>query len=146
MTWAQCTLRHWLKDKFLDSLGDPLVSQIVQLKVPNGPNPIWGTHGGQDTWNRVFLLSMKEAAWLVAGRRNVPWKEYEETRRSFTTPELVARNEAGAPAWWWLRSPGFGADFAANVSASGDLQGSGGRVTAASGGVRPAFWLAIPER
>jgi hypothetical protein len=47
---------------------------------------------------------------------------------------------AGA-RWWWLRSPGFDARYAALVSVDGFVLPDGTFVLDALGGVRPALWL-----
>ncbi|MDR3068574.1 MAG: DUF6273 domain-containing protein [Cellulomonas sp.] len=139
VTWGRCDLRRWLNGAFLESLGEPLVSRVPQVTVRNGPNPIWGTDGGPDTTDRVFLLSMEEAASYLAGKEP-DWTTYR-SGGSLWSEGLVARNEENETAWWWLRSPGYRPDNAARVSRGGDLYDRGDSVSASSAGVRPAFWL-----
>jgi hypothetical protein len=134
MTWARCDLRQWLNGQFLGSLGQPLASRAVRRTVVNGPNPAYGSPGGKDTEDQVFLLSLEEAAeWLCPkrGYRSICW---------FGSGKLIAKDEEDARAWWWLRSPGLTPGYAAIVGIDGDLYDIGYEVSA-SHGVRPAFWL-----
>ena|GEM_PF-207073 len=138
VTWERCDLRGWLNDAFFWSLGEPLTSRVVESSVRAEPNPTWGTAGGNDTTDRVFLLSMKEVAEYLVGNRNVQWKKFKgpscwlEVERGMDEDDKIT--------WWWLRSPGGGTRGAAGVDSHGKLYGHGFGVCA-SGGVRPAFWL-----
>ncbi len=42
---------------------------------------------------------------------------------------------------WWLRSPGFEADCAAEVSSAGNIYSSGNRVYYGLNTIRPAMWI-----
>ena len=53
----------------------------------------------------------------------------------------IAQDLGGSASWWWLRSPGFIPNNAANVSAHGRLYLNGYRVGWSGDGVRPALWL-----
>jgi hypothetical protein len=140
VTWAKCDLRGWLNDEFLSSLGDPLVSRVMEMMVRNGPNPIWETSGGEYTQDQVFLLSIEEAVSFLVGQKNVEWERYKNGGW-FTDQRLALMGETGKAAWWWLRSPGRNPDCAAYVFASGRVYDLGSTVSASSVGVRPAFWL-----
>lgn len=144
MTWERCDLRAWLNGPFLDSLGGPFRTRVVQKRVVNQDNPTWGTRGGNDTHDRVFLLSMREPARYLAGKDDVDWEKYRQGEWFGQQPDevgLVAMNEEGERAWWWLRSPGRSPGRAALVSDDGRLSELSGRVSWSSGGVRPALWL-----
>ena len=139
--WERCDLRDWLNEDFARSLGEPLTSRVARVKVHNGPNPVWGTAGGNDTTDQFFLLSMEEAADWLAGQKSVDWKKFKR-KGWFTSDKLIAKNEDDKIAWWWLRSPGYYPDDAAFVDYDGSLSGSWRvDVSWSGGGVRPAFWL-----
>ncbi|MCL2422791.1 MAG: DUF6273 domain-containing protein [Micrococcales bacterium] len=139
VTWRDCSLRRWLNDEFCASLGEALVSRVLTAKVCNEPNPVWGTRGGRDTKDQIFLLSMREAAVHFTGKEPDVWGDYRHT--FFSLGEKgAAKNIEGKRAWWWLRSPGHIPDGAALVDYGGDLLVTGFSVSS-SGGVRPAFWL-----
>jgi len=99
---------------------------LVQT-VKNASNSKYGIRGGNDTTDKVFLLSIEEAETSLFG---------------FT--DLLAAKDllTGEAVWWYLRSPGESVSYAAGVSATGliDYHGVAG-VEDPSGGVRPAMWL-----
>ncbi|MCL2467622.1 MAG: serine/threonine-protein kinase PknG [Micrococcales bacterium] len=144
ITWERCSLRRWLNESFLDSLGQPLASQVPVTDVQNAPNPAWGTDGGPATSDRVFLLSIDEAVRMAGeGPR---WKKRQRTRR-FDSHSLCAQEEHSDPSvrsepHWWLRSPGSGPFRAATISPRGSLSLAGTSVTTAVG-LRPALWLSL---
>ena len=143
VTWESCSLRHWLNNDWLSSLG-PLAARVAPVDLRNGPNPVWGTDGGGSTTDQIFLLSMEEAAALLTGNTDVEWKKYQGTQWFGQLPDeqgLAAADEDDESTWWWLRSPGDFPDFAAYVYAVGTVFDNGGPVSASKGGIRPAFWL-----
>ncbi|MCL2422496.1 MAG: DUF6273 domain-containing protein [Micrococcales bacterium] len=139
VTWERCDLRRWLNDEFCRLLGEPLVSRVLEASVPNDPNPVWGTHGGEDTQDRFFLLSMKEAAVYFTGEDSITCED--GGNRIFRLGDRgKATDSQGKSAWWWLRSPGHETTHAAYVYHDGNLDVLGYPVSV-SCGVRPAFWL-----
>jgi len=80
--------------------------------------------GGNDTTDKIFLLSIDEANAYFT----------DDSSR-------IAPNTMGDPAWWWLRSPGVAANYAAGINYGGDIAISGSSVSNGGGGVRPALWL-----
>ena len=106
--------------------------QVSQLK--NEDNLIYGTSGGEETKDKVFLLSIEEA------QRYFP---NDEARQCIPTPYAVA-NGAGfnielKTCWWWLRSPGFESFSAAGVDNDGSLLFNGYWVNIGSSAVRPSL-------
>jgi hypothetical protein len=142
VTWETCDLRHWLNGEFLMALGEPVWTQIAQVRVDNLPNPVWDIPGGHPTTDRVFLLSLQEAVQHLAGNPQVEWPDYKD--RVFQHDGLVARDENNQSAWWWLRSPGNDGGHAAFVRYGGSV-GDIGSVIDAAGGVRPALTIRIPR-
>ncbi|MCL2422793.1 MAG: DUF6273 domain-containing protein, partial [Micrococcales bacterium] len=141
VTWRDCSLRRWLNDEFCVSLGEALVSRVVTAKVRNEPNPVWGTRGGKDTKDQIFLLSMREAAVHFTGKEPDVWDDYRYMFLGLGE-KGAAKHKDGKRDWWWLRSPGRAPGLAALVRNDGYLNARGrGYVAWASGGVRPAFWL-----
>ncbi|MCL2422497.1 MAG: DUF6273 domain-containing protein [Micrococcales bacterium] len=139
VTWERCDLRRWLNGEFCTSLGGPLLSRVLTAKVPNEPNPVNGTFGSWSTKDRVFLLSISEAARYFTGKEPAAWQDYRGRFLDLGS-RGTAKDERGERAWWWLRSPGGNPDHAAYVSGAGHLDAAGSRVSH-PGGVRPAFWL-----
>ena len=137
VTWAECTLRKWLNGKFYDTaFNEEEKGRIALTEVENADNPEYGTEGGEDTEDRIFLLSLGEAERYF---------EDDEDRRAFPTEYAIARNvwvwEKTGTVWWWLRSPGDIGGIAAGVFADGSLLNIGPFVYYYWYAVRPALRL-----
>jgi tetratricopeptide (TPR) repeat protein len=116
ITWEQCTLREYLNGEFYSKFTEAEKALIADTKVVNADNSKYGTSGGNDTTDKIFLLSIDEA--------NKYFKD---------------DSERALDRWWWLRSPGTSIYDAALVS-SGTISVFGSSVNG-GGGVRPAMWL-----
>ena len=126
ITWETCSLRTWLNDTYLNcAFNEEERKQIVKTNVENEDNPEYGTEGGADTGDLVFLLSIEEA------------EEYF-TDEDSRIAEYFGDTEG---CWWWLRSPGFACDIAAYVNSDGSVSYYGLRVYNITGAVRPALWV-----
>ncbi len=59
MTWEDCALRAWLNDDFLNAaFTEAEQEHIAVTNVVNEDNPIFGTPGGNDTSDKIWLLSL----------------------------------------------------------------------------------------
>ena len=105
--------------------------------IKNEDNSEYGTNGGNDTEDKVFLLSEKEAETLFSNKEERIAKATEYAQKSG-----VYVNEEKA-AWWWLRSPGDDSDSAAVVPDSGGVGRNGDDVYRDDVGVRPALYLNV---
>ena len=139
VTWETCKLRAWLNEEFYDTaFGMEEKALIAMTKVGNEDHPMYGTNGGKDTEDWVFLLSIGEAERYF---------EDDEDRRTFPTEYAIARDayvysDLGT-VWWWLRSPGYHGRSAAEVSSFGALIYNGASVYNYKDGVRPALRIEI---
>lgn len=157
-TWADCALRTYLNGGFYDRFNTIDKSRIVPVVNTNSDNQWYGSTGGADTLDRIFLLSIEEAvcryfgdgsARLYSPKNN---QRYWFERKDEYNSKRIARLEPAKRGvwWWWLRSPGRVNVKAAYVHGDGNIgiQGnnilkgnlSDGRCT---GGVRPALWLRL---
>ena len=130
ITWENSHIRAYLNNDFLNTFSAEDRDRIVLTNVVNNDNPL-GADGGNDTIDYIFLLSIDEAhyffaepmsgsAFITYGRgTNKTWME-----------------------WWWLRSPGFEADHAANVCHDGNVYEWGDDVDYYVG-IRPVIWIEI---
>ena len=138
VTWADCTLRASLNGDFYNnSFSDVEKTKILMTHVVNSDNMAYETPGGEDTDDKIFLLSIDEAnRYFVA-----------DNIREATTLK-------GESIWWWLRSPGRLSYYAAGVHYGGEIDEDGNYVEEYSdfrdkedniiyyyGGVRPAMWV-----
>jgi hypothetical protein len=142
ITWAECTLRAWLNDTLIDELfsaGEQ--AMIPAVTVVNTGSPNYGTVGGDDTTDQLFLLSKAEV---------IAYFPEQADRQAQPTAYAVARgayiNETTGNTWWWLRSPGTRQIDASGVRADGRVSGYGSRdVYRPSGTIRPVCWVNITE-
>ena len=166
-TWATSDIRKYLNGEFYNSFSANDRSKIVQVTNKNPNNQWYGTAGGADTNDYIFLLSLEEVVKYFgdsgdfANRKGWYWIETEngwktelrDGRGSFINDEYNDNRKAymednsDAP-WWWLRSPGDYSNYAAYVYVAyvygdGFVYVGGVNVDADSGGVRPALWLSL---
>ncbi|MBS6463230.1 MAG: tetratricopeptide repeat protein, partial [Ruminococcus sp.] len=138
-TWENCTLRKWLNSNFLNEAFSADETAIIQSSyVIADKNPKYDTDPGNDTLDKLFILSIKEAMQYIDN--DEMWKC---VATKYTSKKRVAEKvvTVGSPAtcWWWLRSPGFDQSFAAYVDYYGAV--SDIPVYAGSAAVRPAMWI-----
>ena len=134
ITWEYCELREYLNGSFYDkTFNDTEKKNILTTKTINSDNPEFSTSGGNDTSDKIFLLSISEINEYMGNNA------HENIKNS-----MIARHiNTDETSWWWLRSPGIKNDFAAIVNSDGNVYAGGGGdgVGMDSGGVRPALWL-----
>jgi len=145
-TWEESDIRRWLNDEFYNQFSQRDQVRIAQTHVINHDNPWYGTAGGNDTTDHIFLLSLEEAAsWIGDGQwlRNGPPEPGVEYRIAFEQCISVRIAQFNIKAEsWWLRSPGANENAAALVSNLGTLVVDGNSFPAIAG-VRPALWLEL---
>ena len=140
-TWETSDIRHYLNNQFLERFSEADKSRILETVIINENNQVYGTNGGNNTSDKVFLLSIYEAL-LFFGEydkfdrhsycRSKPQKRIFENRVAYIN---------GFPSWWWLRSPGY-ANFIASVTCeNGIVRLDGYSVNISTGGVRPSMWI-----
>ncbi|MCL2002730.1 MAG: DUF6273 domain-containing protein [Oscillospiraceae bacterium] len=122
ITWADSDLRAYLNGEFLSSFSESDRARIAETSIINNDNPEYGTPGGNNTVDKIFLLSIDEALAYFAN----------DSAR-------IAYDSGGKAIWWWLRSPDH-AGYAADVDIDGSIY-SGYNFVDYNGGVRPALWL-----
>lgn len=138
VTWETSDIRQWLNNEFYTTAFNKAEKAKIQTSLTkNEDNSKYGTSGGNDTEDKVFLLSKKEAKTLFSNNEERIAKATEYAEKSG-----VYVNEEKA-AWWWLRSPGDYSDSAAEVSDDGWVDGNGDSVSISRDGVRPALHLNI---
>ena len=137
ITWENCTLRAWLNDTFLNSaFTDDERSRIQTVTVTADPNPDYDTDPGNDTQDRIFVLSLKEYAELFrsADDRLCKPTAYTIAMGAYVNSDL----NYCCP---WARTPGYEASYAANLYSDGDFYTSGDNVDSFIITVRPAMWI-----
>ena len=142
ITWADCSLRAYLNGEFYNSFNDSDRGRIVEVTNVNEDNQWYGTNGGDDTQDRIFLLSLAEAVKCFGDSGQLADRPFGENSINDQYNQNRIATFNGSASWWWLRSPGFDSTLASFVSDVGSLYMSGIDVNIHFyGGVRPALWL-----
>jgi len=160
ITWEGSTMRSWLNgfgasennegidysgagDSFIDTAFSAREeAAILTSTISSLDNPTYGTTGGNNTSDKVFLLSIQEATDPVLGF--VPSMPADSSRVAVNTDytaHFTATFGAGDPDYWWLRSPGYDDYYAAIIKEDGYIIVNGVSVTLTTTTVRPAFNL-----
>ena len=128
VTWETSDIRNWLNNTFYKkAFSEEEQGQILKTTVKNPDNTAYGTKGGKTTKDYLFLLSIDEASTYFT----------ETSERGATLAD-------GTSIWYWLRSPGFQEDDAANIGEYGNITTAGHAVYneyVTKGGVRPVMWV-----
>ncbi|MCU7651719.1 DUF6273 domain-containing protein [Acutalibacter sp. LFL-21] len=161
VTWEKSTMRSWLNgysaeqntggssgidytsDNFIGTaFSEKEQGAIADTTVVNDDNPDHNTEGGNNTTDKIFLLSIAEA-------NNGSYFANDSSRIATNTAYVAGGGEIGGNMlygvgeadYWWLRSPGDLDHRAAGVSVDGGVGGYGYSVRIAYLAVRPAFNL-----
>jgi hypothetical protein len=136
VTWNDSSLRKWLNTVFIEeafSLEEQ--ARIPSVKISNLNNPEFGTKGGRDTNDKVFLLSIEEFGRYMS----------DDGLKGFAKWSAYAWKQQGQVilgSAWWLRSPGEDETKAAGVNSINRLLTKGNVVNEIDdAGVRPVIWL-----
>ena len=159
-TWADSDLRAYLNDEFYNSFSAKDRARIAEVTNTNPDNQWFGTPGGANTQDRIFLLSLDEVvkyfgdSGQLANRPSEYVRQiddqYNENRVAYHVGGTYYYGNiwqdtytvgAGDPRAWWLRSPGGISYYAASVGGSGLIYSYGSDVIINEYGVRPALWL-----
>ena len=144
VTWETSTMRRWLNSDFVKTAFDTTEQKsLVATTVDNSElqgNSVWGITGGNNTQDRIFLLSYAEAN-----------NYFDSDKARLCQPTAYAKSQGVGVSFdgsdnclWWLRSPGFTQYFVAYVRRDGSLDGSLNNYTHAgrsNAPVRPAMWI-----
>lgn len=136
VTWETSDIRKWLNNEFYTTAFNKAEKAKIQTSlIKNEDNSEDGINGGNDTEDKVFLLSEKEADTLFSNDDEIIAKatEYAEESGVYVNEEKAAD--------WWLRSPGDYSDYAAEVLSNGWVFRDGYFVNRSTEGVRPALHL-----
>ena len=135
VTWETCSLREWLNSDFYDAAFIPEEKKVILDSVNMAyENPEYDTWAGNDTTDKVFLLSYLEARIYLSGA----------TRACMGTPycyDQGAFKGDNGNCQWWLRTPGSTSYVAASIFPGGSIVNLGYSVNDTNGGVRPAMWI-----
>lgn len=158
ITWADCSLRKYLNGEFYDRFNKDDKSRICPVINKNPDNQWYGIKGGEDTRDRIFLLSIEEVVCKYFGDSSSklynPGKNqrYWFQRKDENNGRRIARLEANKEQiwWWWIRTPGRVNVKAVYIHGDGNIGIQGNNILKGNiadgkctGGVRPALWLKL---
>jgi tetratricopeptide (TPR) repeat protein len=119
ITWEESTIRQWLNKNFMEeTFSEAEKNNIILSNVVNEDNAVYGTDGGNDTQDQLFLLSIDEV------------KEYTTLFPTYTSNS-------------WLRSPGANPSCVAFLSVNGAVMDYGYPANSDEITVRPAMFFSI---
>ena len=138
VTWETCTLRKWLNGSFINSaFSVDEQKQILSTTV----TPDYSTDPGNNTKDRVFLLSIAEAEKYFGSDST---RQCQGTVYCYAQGAYKARN---GNCWWWLRSLSsphsfnFDNRYAFYVFSHGKVSREGSSADYDRIAVRPALWI-----
>ncbi|MCL2063711.1 MAG: Ig-like domain-containing protein [Candidatus Cloacimonetes bacterium] len=146
ISWADSNLREYLNGEFYNSnvFSDEDRSRIVEVTNINEDNQWYETTGGENTQDKIFLLSISEIVQYFGDSgqlENRPPGAYLIDDQY--NPNRIAFNQnGGISSRWWLRSPGRATTRAAAVIEEGKISMMGG-ATNRTYAVRPALWIEL---
>jgi len=148
ITWADCTLRKFLNEDFYNTISESDRSRILETQLQNKNNPWFGTNGGRDTTDKIFLLGIDEVVKYFGDSGQLKEKNPNSTyfiNDNFNSIRASV-NEDNLASSWWLRTPGNNPKFAVCVTIEGRIAVSGDFVNRDYffvGGYRPAMWITL---
>lgn len=140
VTWEKSQIREFLNNDFYNkSFSDKEKKMILDTNVENNSNSLYNIKAGNDTKDKIFLLSIDEI--------NEHLPEYDKAKTAGT--EYAKANDlwiskattSEGLSVWWLRSPGQYESYASLVNAGGAVGFSGDNVAEEGNGIRPAMWV-----
>lgn len=149
ITWKYCSLRKWLNSKFLKTAftAEERV-RIPTVVLSNPDNPVFGTDGGGNTRDRVFLLSVDEILEYYTFEE---WNEDEQRGWWGYSQDLIIEatpyaEDAGVfvkngGSIMWTRSPAASSFFVTDVNDKGCISSGGLGTLDYFVGVRPAIYI-----
>lgn len=158
ITWADCSLRKYLNCEFYQRFTTDERERIVPVINKNQDNHWYGSKGGEDTEDRIFLLSLEETVCCYFGdssemllnkRKNQRYWFERKDRNNSRRVARVGSNDGGV-CWWWLRTPGRVSVKAVYVHGDGNIGIQGNNIFKGNiadgkctGGIRPALWMRL---
>ena len=131
VTWETADARAWLNEDFLKAaFTEEEQGALVPSHLQNNGRKGRG-EGGNDTTDRVFLLSADETNELFRNNleRSCAPTEYAIEQGVFTSNDNCK---------WWLRTPGNDNKWAMTIEADGSLDSIGDILPGRRNGLRPA--------
>ncbi len=160
--WETSTLRKWLNSGFISSAFNKTEQGMIKkTKVENFDNVEYETYAGNDTKDKVFVLSQLEMINSGYGFSEDYYERDVNRRTAFAWKKGsdggdYPTSDGDESCFWWLRTPGYTSVQAALVSNYGLVHSSGYYINSikyngnnwnvgSNGliGVRPALYISL---
>ena len=136
-TWEYSNVRKELNSTFFNNAFNDYEKALIQnTLVKADKNPMFGTGGNKDTYDKIFLLSVQEAQKYFSS---------DEARQCYPTNYVAANStieKVDRTIGWTLRSSGKNETYCSRVLAGGAIDAAGYTITTENR-VRPAMWINI---
>jgi len=172
VTWETCDLRKWLNNDFYNAaFSESEKNMIPSVTVENKDNPYYGQDGGNDTEDKVFLLSLEDIETYFGDYSWVNDEYPEGFNQNLICSSTPYVNKTGIPdalivvddssvlktkygytsdvnghksCQWWIRTVGASQEFVLGVTIVGS-SGAGENFYThyESMGVRPAMYISF---
>ena len=129
VTWETSDLRKWLNGNFYSlAFDENEQNAMIEQTLVNEKNGFENTHGGRDTLDKVYLLSLSDVSNKAYGYCGNPlvgsasrWQlptDYTVARGAYTYGSNLTDGKKNC--WWWLRTPGESQKKVVNIGNDGD--------------------------
>ena len=156
VTWETSSIRRWLNYWFYRTgFNETERKKIEKMLVKAEDNHECRTSAGNDTMDRIFLLSINEVKKLLPTdeSRQAKGSEYAEMKGLYAKTEQSIEDDdfccsivfIKREAEWHLRSPGIRENKNARVTFEGGINRLGDSVADDCIGVRPVLWINLEK-
>lgn len=142
ISWADSSVRKWLNEEFYNTaFTSHEQAYITDTQLSNDDNERFDTKAGEDTIDKVFLLSLDdiEKYYTTNESRQAKGTKFAISEGLWVSPLGSSRGYSV----WWLRSPGKNTSLASLVHAGGAPGDVGDSISTEGNGVRPCVWVKI---
>lgn len=144
ITWEDCSLRQWLNNEFINqAFSKEEQNKILLTNISNSNNSKYGTNGGNDTQDKIFLLSIDEVQKYFKYDKDRECKVTNHAKQqgvwTYEIKSKLGEEKYVGNCDWWLRSPGEDQFCAAQVTCIGKIDHS--TVDYNGIAVRPALYI-----
>lgn len=140
-TWETSNMRQWLNSTFLEeSFSEEEAAHISTTTLPAESNSLYETPTGDETEDKIFLLSISEAEkyFPTTEKRLASPTEYAVEQGVYESNKLYSGIHS---CCWLLRTPGSDNTQVAYVNYDGAIHNSGASVNTRGATFRPVMWV-----
>ncbi|MCQ2495264.1 MAG: DUF6273 domain-containing protein [Lachnospiraceae bacterium] len=130
ITWEYSPIRKWISTSFINNAFNSFERKLIKTaKLVNADSKYYDTEGGNDTKDKVFLLSHDDVLNPKYGFSEDAWKE--DIKRQCTITDYAKAMGVytfnDGHGFYWLRSPECGANAISIYSGNGHVGNGGSR-------------------